>query len=865
MRYGSHDVTPAGPGRPLPTAASPRSHDAPAAVALLPDRRRLAWRLALVAGVLGALVLAVSSLPGLGAVRARLADASPGWLVVALALEIASCLACVAAFRGAFCRRLPWGLSYEITLAAQGTNVLLPSGGAGGLAVAAWALRRTGMPAERIGRRTVAFYVLTSGVNFATAALAGGLLALGVLAGGGSLAFTAGPAAGAALVIASVLALPRLIATRAGARPRAGRAGRVLASARGALVGGIRDATLLVRSGNPQIIGGAIGFMAFDVAALAATFAAIGQVPPVGVLLLAYVVGQLGNLIPLPGGVGGADGGLIAALVLYGTPLGGAAAAVLAYRAFQLGLPALLGGIAVLRLPGVVERAPDTGQLCSPRAIQRWRRTPASRDRGRATRRGRRRRSRVVAPPTPAMPPGGRRGSRRPAERPVRRAARSDGQARCGSAGHRLAPTGEHVGGDDAADRTEEMRLPGDAVLRQQALQEPDPPDHDDHDTNRDLHDALAEDAARDEVGRVAEDEPARAEVHGVGRRDDPHAKAADDADDDRHERDPGQAAERDRCAHHGKRDRVRDQVSEADMQERCRGDLKQTGRGVRVDAVGVQRLPRKDEIDRLQHPHQRDHADDELKPGHAVLAETLCHAPTVPGAGVGLRRTPAQPPRAASPRGPPAPPTAHSVCHAMADLATSDPRAAAWERRFHTPIIVAAFAVLPLIALSLTHPHGALAVVETAGHLVVWLTFAVEVAVMLTVVHDRRAWIAGHRLELLVVVVSSPIVPLALAAAPALRLLIVAKTFKTLKLAKAIKLAKLGKSVRVVRRKLALEGTASLALGAVALLLAGATVVYMLTGSAAWEREARTEACVVAGILATYGVNHLHRREPPA
>ena len=146
--------------------------------------------------------------------------------------------------------------------------------------------------------------------------------------------------------------------------------------------GGVHDARLLVRSGNPQIIGGAIGFMAFDVAALAAAFAAIGVVPPIGVLLLAYVVGQLGNLIPLPGGVGGADGGLIAALVLYGTPLAGAAAAVLAYRAFQLGLPALLGGLAVLRLPGVVERAPDTGALCSPpRARRRPHRRPAGRGR----------------------------------------------------------------------------------------------------------------------------------------------------------------------------------------------------------------------------------------------------------------------------------------------------------------------------------------------------------------------------------------------------------------------------------------------------------------------------------------------------
>ena len=176
-------------------------------------------------------------------------------------------------------------------------------------------------------------------------------------------------------------------------------------------------------------------------------------------------------------------------------------------------------------------------------------------------------------------------------------------------------------------------------------------------------------------------------------------------------------------------------------------------------------------------------------------------------------------------------------------------------------PIIVAALAVLPLLALSLTHPHGVWETVELAGHWAVWLTFFVEVVVMLSVVHDRRAWMAGHRLELLVVAVSSPLVPLALAAAPALRLLIVAKAFKTLKLAKAIKLAKLGKSVRVVRRRLALSGFASVALGGVALLLAGATVVYILTGKSAWDREARTIACVVAGMLATYGVNHLRRR----
>ncbi len=202
-----------------------------------------------------------------------------------------------------------------------------------------------------------------------------------------------------------------------------------------------------------------------------------------------------------------------------------------------------------------------------------------------------------------------------------------------------------------------------------------------------------------------------------------------------------------------------------------------------------------------------------------------------------------------------------------MADLATADPRGARWERRLRAPVIVAAVAVLPLLALHLTHPHGTLAMVETLGHWVIWLTFMVEVILMLCIVRDRRAWIGGHRFELLVVAVSSPLVPLALALAPALRLLIVAKLFKTLKLAKAIKLAKLGKSVKLLRKKLALSDAASVALGVVALALAAVTVGYMLTGSSALEGAARTVVLVVAGMLATFGVNHLrlHRRAAAA
>lgn len=77
---------------------------------------------------------------------------------------------------------------------------------------------------------------------------------------------------------------------------------------------------------------GSFGYWAFDNAVLWAAFGAFHLSPPLSVVLMAYLLGQLGGLIPIPGGIGGLDGGLIGALVLYGVPAAGATAAVFAYR-----------------------------------------------------------------------------------------------------------------------------------------------------------------------------------------------------------------------------------------------------------------------------------------------------------------------------------------------------------------------------------------------------------------------------------------------------------------------------------------------------------------------------------------------------
>ena len=288
------------------------------------------------------IVGAVAALPGLDELRRRLAGADPLLIAVVALVELGSCLAFVVAFRGVFSRRLSWRFSYEVAMSEQAANVLLPTGGAGGLALGAWALGRIGMPADRIGRRTVAFFLITSSANFVATGVAGVGLATGVLPGEVALATALIPAAGAAVVIGAMAMAPRLLEGKRDAP--GGRLRRALVSGRSHLAAGIRDAGRLLGSGRPSVVLGALGYMALDVAALAIAFAALGGgAPEVGGFLLAYTLGQLGGLVPVPGGIGGTDGGLIVAFGLIGTPLAIASAAVIAYRVFQLGVPAILG------------------------------------------------------------------------------------------------------------------------------------------------------------------------------------------------------------------------------------------------------------------------------------------------------------------------------------------------------------------------------------------------------------------------------------------------------------------------------------------------------------------------------------------
>jgi uncharacterized membrane protein YbhN (UPF0104 family) len=312
------------------------------------EPRKLAQRALQVIVLLTAVVLAALLAPGLGQVRDHIDDARPGWLVLAVALEGLSCLSYVLLFRPVFCRRMSWKTSMQIGWAELGVGSIVPASGAAGLALGAWALIQTGMSADRVARRSVAFFLIKGSVNFVAVAIVGVLMAIGV-GPPRSLWLTAFPAALSVLVIAAVVALPKLgPGTPPG--PEAGRLRRAIAAARASLVEGTLEAGQILRSGDALVIAGALGYWIWDNAVLWATFHAFGASPPLTVILMAYLIGQLGGLLPIPGGIGGIDGGLIGTFIVFGAPAAVTALAVLTYRIILFWLPLIGGAIAFVSL-----------------------------------------------------------------------------------------------------------------------------------------------------------------------------------------------------------------------------------------------------------------------------------------------------------------------------------------------------------------------------------------------------------------------------------------------------------------------------------------------------------------------------------
>jgi putative heme transporter len=321
-------------------------------------RRRVV--LAAVALVVVLLVLygLVPQLPGLRRTLGRLDEGDGSWLAVAAGLEILSFAGYVVAFHAVFSgpgSRIDWRASYQLTMAGVVATRLLATGGAGGIALTAWGLTHAGFSGAEVTRRMAAFFVVLYSV-FMAALVAGGLgLRTGVLPGPAPFGLTVVPAAfgGTAIVAALTLALvPEDLARRTERRltgdGRAARGARALAMVPATAGSGVRGALGLLRT--PQAVLGALAWWTFDIAVLWACLHAFGAAPPTAVVVVSYFVGQLGNLLPIPGGIGGVEGGMVGALLAFGVASSPAILAVLAYRAFAFWLPILPGAVAYVGL-----------------------------------------------------------------------------------------------------------------------------------------------------------------------------------------------------------------------------------------------------------------------------------------------------------------------------------------------------------------------------------------------------------------------------------------------------------------------------------------------------------------------------------
>ncbi|ADB53217.1 flippase-like domain-containing protein [Conexibacter woesei] len=332
-------------------------------------RRLLAGALQ-VGTLIGVLVLVAALAPGLGEVRGLLADASLSWIAIAVGLQLLSCLSYVLMFRPIFCHDRSWGTANRIGWSALGMGSIVPASGAAGLALGGWALIQDGVEPERVARRSVAFFLIKGSVNFVAVAVLGTAMAIGLFGPPVSLWLTAFPAALAVLAIAAVLLLPRL-GEGTPAPADAGRVRRGAATARSSIVTGTREAIEILRARDPLVIVGALGYWVFDNAVLWAAFNAFGAHVDISIILLGYLVGQLGGLLPIPGGVGGIDGGLIGTLVVFGAPAAATAAAVLVYRVILFWLPLIGGAIGFVALRrSLAGPKPVTRHAARPRVVR---------------------------------------------------------------------------------------------------------------------------------------------------------------------------------------------------------------------------------------------------------------------------------------------------------------------------------------------------------------------------------------------------------------------------------------------------------------------------------------------------------------
>jgi uncharacterized membrane protein YbhN (UPF0104 family) len=328
----------------------------------------------IVAAIVGIYVL-LPKLVGVSDAFKRIDDATWYWIVVAIGFELASFFAYGAVFRAVVASgpdagvprgRIDFKASLQIRTAAFAGTAFFSAAGAGGVAVMYWALRKAGMEPRRTACRLVALTVILYGFYALALMVFGVLLRTGVLPGDNPTGGTTVPAAfaGVLIVIAGLIALiPGDLERRIGLLQKRrrlwARIGRRVAAIPGTVATGVRTAYDRLRdprTGWLALTGGVL-YWAGNIGVLWAAFHAYGVHVPFGVMVQAFFVGMVANVLPSPAaGVGPVDAGMIGAFILFGISKEAVFPAILTYRLIAFWLPAVPGVPAWFALRKTVQR-----------------------------------------------------------------------------------------------------------------------------------------------------------------------------------------------------------------------------------------------------------------------------------------------------------------------------------------------------------------------------------------------------------------------------------------------------------------------------------------------------------------------------
>ena len=337
------------------------------------DPKSIAITIGSVIVLIGAIYFLFPAIVGLDDGLAKLDDGEPFWIGVAVVFCFAMFLAQIAQFKGIVggdVLRLTWSESYQINMASLAASRLFSAGGAGGILLTYWALRKAGMPRQQSAARMVAFLIVMYVVYMLALLIGGILLRTGVLEGSNPPGLTIVPAAiaGGVIVLFLLAALvPGDLQRRLAASSSDTWYGRLsvrLATVPATISTSTRMAIEIIKTPRRGwlTIAGAIGFWAANIGIMWASFEAFGLDVAGAVVVQGFFVGMAANLIPgAPGGVGAVDAGMIGTYVLFGLDGSSVFAAVLMYRFIAFWLPLPPGVIAFFQLRRTIRQWEDDG------------------------------------------------------------------------------------------------------------------------------------------------------------------------------------------------------------------------------------------------------------------------------------------------------------------------------------------------------------------------------------------------------------------------------------------------------------------------------------------------------------------------